>query len=111
MGPPIEQYISLDKPEVLKIEFDGPPLDAYTLAHLNFTLHSISNKVALLDGRFFPEFPFHFVRRYYPFPFGAQPQVVRLRIDEIRAGSHQEVITFLVAAIFSDEAARAILHH
>ena len=111
MARQIEEYKSFEEPEVLEIDFDGPALDAYTLAHLNFTLHFISNKIALLDGLSFPDSSFRLFRRYYQFPFATQPQVVRLQVDKIETGSLHEVVTFLVATIYSDDAARAILQH
>lgn len=107
---PTDEYIGFERAEVLEIEFEGPPLDAYSLALLNFTLHSISNRVALLDGRV-PEFPFRRFRRFYPITFAGQPQVVRLRVEQISSGSLQEVVTLLAAAIFTNDGARAILQN
>lgn len=112
MDNPAARYLSFEKTQTLEINFDGPHLDALTLAHLNFTLHLIVNKVAILDRRFFPEFPIWAIsRRHYPFPYPEFPQIVRLEIDQLKSGSLQEIVTLAIAAVLSDEAARAILQH
>lgn len=103
-----KSYLSFDPYETLEIKFDGPKLDAYTLARLNLDLHYISNKIALFDSNLY-NFPFLKIGKYYPYSNWEQPQLIKLQIDEIKSGSFNEVVIFAVSAILSDAGARAIL--
>lgn len=103
-----KSYLSFDTSETLEIKFDGPKLDAYTLARLNLDLHYISNKVAIVNRNLY-DLPFPRIYRYYPYFNWEPPQIIKLQIDEIKSSSLEELIIFVASAVLSDAGARAVL--
>lgn len=93
------------------IFYEGPDLDAYTLAHLNYTMHVIANKIAAYDSYSKYEFPF-FYKPTKGYLWNEDLDIVRLEIRNINSKhSIEEEIVITAITLLSSQWGQAILQN
>ncbi|MGA2623691.1 MAG: hypothetical protein ABSF91_07555 [Bacteroidota bacterium] len=97
--------------QALEITFDGPRLDAYALAELNYCMHFIVNSVAYSRKYYYPAQPRLRRRLWNPYFESYDFDFVRLEVKQVKSGSLFEIVQLGFASVLSDEWGRAILHH
>lgn len=93
------------------IFYDGPALDAYTLAHLNYTMHVIANKIAIIDSFRNYDAPFfkNIPNRNF---WNSDIDIVRLEIKDINSKhSIEEEIVITAITLLSSQWGQAILQN
>jgi len=106
-------YEELEEAGQLIIKIDGNSLDVYTLGVLQINLHYISNKVAywLLsqEGILEPTWrrpKYLSVKRSF-----SQIDIIKVKINEVKAGSWYESVRFFLATALAEPDIRAILQN
>lgn len=106
------EYIELENAGRLRIEYDGGPLDLFTIGLLHLNMQSIIDKVSYkllsLNELLYPSYKRYKRSLYYPI---SQTPIIRARVNQINSGSFYEEISLLLVAALSDPDIRAVLQN